>query len=267
MEFERAKRIAVFLAASQIFIITVPHLSATAFPVSNHTGDSLLAAEYAAGCLEAETPCDRAVRLKRFATWLGEKKEPCSTLVREVVERSATLQDTLHYTIDTSIVTFVGQSSAPVRIIMYVSASCPLCKRIYAALYDSVVTGGLKGKARLGIKPFSSKPWDVALLASRDFGKQAELMCSLAGVTERISMPIIIRKADSLGIPREAFMGKINGTRLKADADASYREATRNGVTITPTLFINNCRYKSYKDPRWVVDAVEYFHEKGKLKR
>jgi glutaredoxin len=233
--------------------------------------DSLIKGEIKRSCGRGhdnrKPPCALAVRLKRFADWLEEKEKPCSTMINDVAERSATLRDTGRYSIDTSLVTFVGASAAPVRIVMYVSASCPLCKRIYHDLYDSVTTGPLKGKARLGIKPFSSKPWDVALLASRTFGKQSVLLRSLANVSERISLAIILQKADSLGIPRKEFEKAIVDERIKDAADGSYREAVRNGVSLTPTLFIDNHRYKSYKDPRWVVDAAEYFHEREQTKR
>jgi protein-disulfide isomerase len=184
-----------------------------------------------------------------------------------VEERSQTLRDTKAYPIDTSIVTFVGAAAAPLHVVMYVSASCPLCKRVYKNLYDSVVTGSLKGKARLGIKPFSSKPWDLALLASRKFNRQADLIRSLAGVTERISLAIILDKADSIGIPRKEFEKAIDDARIKEAADESYREAVRNGVSLTPTIFIDNRRYKSYKDPQWVADAAEYFYERRSVKR
>jgi glutaredoxin len=212
-------------------------------------------------------PCDREVRLERFAVWLKEKDKPCSTMVNDMTERVRTLKDTQRFAIDTSMMTFAGAGGAPIRIVMYVSASCPLCKRIYHDLYDSVVAGGLKGKARLGIKPFSSRPWDLALLASRKFNRQADLMRSLAGVTERISLAIILDKADSIGIPRKEFEKAIADARIKEAADESYREAVRNGVSLTPTIFIDNRRYKSYKDPQWVADAAEYFYERRSVKR
>jgi hypothetical protein len=30
------------------------------------------------------------------------------------------------------------------------------------------------------------------------------------------------------------------------------------GATVTPTIFINGVRYRSYKDPLWLIDACEY---------
>jgi protein-disulfide isomerase len=43
---------------------------------------------------------------------------------------------------------------------------------------------------------------------------------------------------------------------------ASFRkEGERVGVTVTPTFFIGGKRYRSYKDPQWVVDAALYENE------
>jgi glutaredoxin len=255
------------LAIVLILGLSVPLFSSGAPVGSTRTCDSLLDAACAGACPGTNKSCGLAIRLKRFVSWLGEKDKPCSTRVNDLNDRVRALQDTQRFTIDTSIVTFVGTVGAPVRIVMYVSASCPLCKRIYHDLYDSVTLGCMKGKARLGIKPFSSKPWDLALLASRKFNRQADLIRSLAGVTERISLAIILDKADSLGIPRKEFQKEIDNPGVKVAAEASYREAVQNGVTITPTIFINGCRYKSYKDPQWVVDAADYFYERRSVKR
>jgi hypothetical protein len=46
-----------------------------------------------------------------------------------------------------------------------------------------------------------------------------------------------------------------------AMAQASTAETGANGVTVAPTIFFNHVRYKSYKDPRWLVDAAEYLYE------
>jgi len=210
------------------------------------------------GCLKRARPGDLAVRLDRFGAWLASKDKPCSTMVKDVEERAATLQDTARFAIDTSQVTFAGAAAAPVRIVMYVSATCPLCKRIYHELYDSVTAGGLTGKARLGIKPFSAKPLDVMLLAARRFGRQADLMRSLAGVEVRITEAIVLKKADSIGIPAHELRKLAADSAIVRAAVGSAEEGGRNGVTVTPTIFINNRRYKSYKDPQWVVDAAEY---------
>jgi hypothetical protein len=45
------------------------------------------------------------------------------------------------------------------------------------------------------------------------------------------------------------------------EAEASALEGESNGVTVTPTAFINNKRYRSYKDPKWIVDAALYEYE------
>ena len=36
---------------------------------------------------------------------------------------------------------------------------------------------------------------------------------------------------------------------------------------VTPTFFINEKRYSSYKDPQWVIDAALFEIEKGSLNK
>jgi hypothetical protein len=66
-----------------------------------------------------------------------------------------------------------------------------------------------------------------------------------------------------LGFPVFPVLKRIHvqySTCIKA-AQASAREGVKNGVTVTPTVFINSKRYRSYKDPRWIVDAALFEYE------
>ena len=108
----------------------------------------------------------------------------------------------------------------------------------------------------------------MALLAARRFGRQADLMKALARVEQRITTGIVLRTADSLGMKRSELEKSLKDSALLAAAEASGQEAVRNGVHVTPTIFINGRRYRSYKDPQWVVDAVQFrYDQKNSLKK
>jgi glutaredoxin len=216
-------------------------------------------------CLQKTPPCPLAVHLGTFASWIDTllPVESCSTRVAAIAVRYAFFTDTTHSTIDSSTVSFVGFSSSPVSIVLYVSALCPLCKRVYKGLYADVTEGSLHGIARLGIKVLSTRPWDLALLAARRVNKQSALFLSLAEVEERISMPVIRRKATEIGLSPAMMDHLTADSMLLWEANFSASEAARNGVTVTPTVFINGRRYRSYKDPLWIADAVLFMHETG----
>jgi protein-disulfide isomerase len=181
--------------------------------------------------------------------------------VAALAERYASFNDTVRHTFDVSRVSFAGNPRSPVTILLFVSTSCPLCKKVYKELYGEVTGGKLKARAKIGIKVFSARPGDLALLAARKFNKQSEFLLSLAGVEERISMKITMQKALEIGLPEREFRALLQDTVLTNEAQASALEGERNGVTVTPTVFIDNKRYRSYKDPKWIVDAALYEYE------
>ena len=221
-----------------------------------------------ASCVKRQPAFLPASRLDAFATWIDtlKKNDPCSTKVADLAERYATFNDTQTHPIDLSHVSFAGDKRSPIRIVLYVSATCPLCKRVYKALYYDVTGGPLRGIAKLGIKVFSVHDWDVALLAAQKFNKQSDLLLSLAEVTERISTPIVLQKAAEIGIPLQELRQEMADSATVAELKKSIDEAARNEVKLTPTVFIDGVRYRSYKDPQWITDAVLYKREAGKRK-
>ncbi len=215
----------------------------------------------------AQDPCGRKLnpispRLERFRAWLIKEQVPCSTFTKELNTRMKMFADTARCKIDTSSVSFIGESGTPVQIIMVVSMTCPLCKLLYAQMYREVTAGVLKGKARMAVKPFSSRPVDVALVAAADWRKQPQLLLSLEPVKERVTLEIIRSIMKRLGADSAEFDRRIGQDDLKQRAAAWADEAHRNGVDRTPTFFINGRRYQSYKDTQWVIDAAEFEYER-----
>lgn len=211
-----------------------------------------------AECIKNHPSCLLAQHLNAFAFWIDsiQSDEPCSSRVAALAERYASFIDTTHCAVDQHSLAFVGASNAPITLIVYVSGSCPLCKRVYKELYGEVTKGKLLDKAKMGVKVFSSRPADMALLAAKKFNKQSEFILSLANVEERISEKILLQKAAEIGLSQRRFYRMMRDSTLINEARVSAQEAGKNGVTIAPTAFINNKRYRSYKDARWIVDAV-----------
>ena len=216
-----------------------------------------------AECAGKNPECGIARHLNEFAVWIDsiQSDMPCSSRVAALAERYASFHDTVRHIFDFNNVAFTGLPGAPVTLLMFVSVSCPLCKRVYKGLYGEVTKGKLLNKARIGVKVLSAHPNDVSLLAAEKFGKQSEFLLSLAGVEERISLTIIKQKAHDIGIPDSEFCRLLRDPVLLRAAQASAQEGGKNGVTVTPTVFINGKRYRSFKDPEWIVDAALYEDE------
>lgn len=215
----------------------------------------------------SQIKADESAHFHSFRKWLIEIGKPCSTIVKDLKERISMLSDTSLYSIDTTGLFFVGDSSAPVQIVMYISFSCPLCKLVYRELCDSVTSGSLSGKAKLAVKPFGINMLNSALVASDHWGKQSELLRAASFIKERLNMEMVTAMAESLKIPVESFRYRMESQSTAEYLRKSHQEGLQNEVNITPTLFINSRRYKSYKDSRWVSEAVEMIYRRLSKKR
>jgi protein-disulfide isomerase len=217
-------------------------------------------------CIKMNKSCEIARRLNLFSHWLDtvNGSKPCSLVISEIQKRYQTLTDTLTCKIDLRNVPMTGSPNSKINLVMYVSATCPLCKKIYKDIYESVTTGKLKDKARFGIKVINASTPNLALLAATHFGKQSRLMLSLYDIKERISMEHIIKKCAEIGIPADSLNTYMNDNSIKTLAEASASEASVNGVKYSPVFFINGKPYHSYKDPQWVIDAVLFEYDKQK---
>lgn len=202
-----------------------------------------------------------------FRKWLIEIDKPCSSIVKGLEERIRTLSDTTHYEIDTTSLFFIGDSKAPVQIVMYISLSCPLCKKVYSELSDSVTIGNLSGKVKLAVKPFGINLLNGAIIAASHWGKQSELLRAVSSIKERLNVEMVLEVAESLKIPIESFIYRMENENTMEYLRKTHQEAARNGVKLTPSIFINNHYYKSYKDSRLVSEAAELMYRRLSEKR
>ena len=225
--------------------------------------DSLSIAE----CLKPAHRCPMAPHLADFSQWLVSKDKSDDEIKKDLAVRHDCLTSSQEFAIDLKGVPLAGDPKAPVTIVAYISAMCPLCKYICSELYQEVTSGTLKGKAKLAAKPFTAGTGDRALLAAAHFSKFWDYVAALNMRKVRPDEPILITVADSLGIPIPAFKGLLTDATSQTTLDHYHDEGIRNEVSITPTFFINGKRYRSYKDPRWVVDAALYeFQETARLR-
>lgn len=206
--------------------------------------------------LKKNEKCEIASRLVKFATWLDSIGKPCSFIEPEVRKRYVTLSDTVRYEIDYTDALFIGDSTASVKIMMYASMSCPLCKRLFKDAADSLIKRNKD--VALYVKPFASSEPNQALVAIRKWNKHRELLYALAPVKEMVTMQIVFHITDSMNVPHDELNKIISSGEFRAYTDSSRAEGMRNGVDVTPTFFINGKRYHGYKDIRWVLDAADY---------
>jgi protein-disulfide isomerase len=220
-----------------------------------------------AACVAKKPPCALALRLHTFVKWLVARKTESRIVSGEAYKRYNSLTSTKKGMIDTAVFPMAGDSRAPVLISGYVSAVCPICHFVTHELYDAVTQGELKGKARLMVQPLGEGFGNKSLAAACRMGRFWEYFVALSTVKARIEKETVYAIADSLKFDLGKFKNLMNDPETDSLVKASTAEAAKNGVTLAPTYFINRVRYQSYKDPAWLVDAVEYVYEAGAKKK
>jgi len=215
-------------------------------------------------CLKKKDSCTIATRLYDFANWLVQLDTGHINIMKQLEKRYEGFTDTTHYSIDTSRLKWAGSPEAPVRVIVYVSSTCNLCKLVTGEIYDSVRVGKLSGKVKLMIIPFGSGIGDIALYAADSDGRLWELFEAMRKNSTRYKEEDILNMAREVGIEKKKFKQLLNNPRFRNSQISAREEGTKNGVEVTPTIFINEKRYRSYKDPQWIIDAALFEFDKIK---
>ncbi len=208
-------------------------------------------------CLHKDQQTEFTRRLENFACWMAMVGKDAPKIETELVNRYVSLTDTTTYDIAPSPFPLAGDPNAPVRLTLYIGAHCPLCKEVTADLYQSVTGGRLRGKATLAAKPFTTNPGDMALAAADSLGVFWQYFLALGEVKTRIQHDDLLRIARELKVNMTSFKRLLKSAALAAMLRDSKQEGRMNGVSVTPTIFINAHRYQSYKMPMWIEDAVE----------
>jgi protein-disulfide isomerase len=196
--------------------------------------------------------------LLRFAHWLDTIDLDDTKRCGALQVREQALLFAPQYTIAPT--PFVTAGNGPVRITVYVSADCSLCKRLVGEMYGEVTTGTLQGKATLEPKPFKAGPGEIGLwIAARE--SDAKFWQVFNALKNQKSRSTPASAAKLVGISEEELVRIAYLPECKDNLIASELEAKRNDVTVTPTYFINSGKYRSYKDTRWVADAAEFYFD------
>jgi protein-disulfide isomerase len=202
--------------------------------------------------------CLIAAHLDTFLTWVAGIESTTVDIGLQLDKRYKVLTADSITAIDTAGYPVLGDPRAPVSVVLYVSSLCSLCKHMMSALIAAHDTGALTTRVCIIAKPFGAAPGDRAFMAAWRLGKAWELENALSLVKQRTDQPVVMHIADSLRIDTTRLKTLMGDPAVERAIARSRTEGARNGVRVTPAIFINRHPYHSFKDPQWVIDAISY---------
>jgi protein-disulfide isomerase len=215
-----------------------------------------------AKCLKKTPVCPLVTRLVEDVCRRAAVGTSRTDIEQELKRRAASALGPKHL-IDLTDYSSKGEPSAPVTIVVYACPRCPLCARTVPALYESVMRGRLKGKAKLFVKPFPIRTHEhsavaaKAWMAGRELGRYWELLLAMYADFDQFSAGKLAHYAAAQGMDRERFRALLEDRVVRDKLTNSKKEGVRNSVDATPAIFIDGRRYLATADLPTLEDFVE----------
>jgi glutaredoxin len=139
----------------------------------------------------------------------------------------------------------VGPKDAPVTVVVYACARCPYCSRLVPELHTAVTGGELAGTARLAFRIFpirgheGSTEAGLGFAAAADMGAFWPFLLHAYSNFDAFTPGLQPQWAAAVGLDPAEFSAHVRDPEIRESVVASKKEGLVNGVTETPTLFLN----------------------------
>jgi len=276
-----------YLVGLAVLLLGAPAVAATLADVSccddlddaqRARAESIMAQQYlydccddtVATCLAQSEPCPLAKRLTGEICRRVEHGYSDADVDQALKLRARSMMPGGPVTdIDLAGAPVIGEPDAPVVLVEYACMRCPFCARMTLALLDELEPGGaLHGKVRLYYKLFPLKGHSgsveggLAALAAQDQGRFWEFLRLSYDRFGAFSVDALPSWAAEVGLDPDQYAASIADPATRQRLVAAKREGIANGVTATPTLYINGRMFQSRLEVDQVLDMLQEEHER-----
>ncbi len=161
----------------------------------------------------------------------------------------------------------LGSPDAKIEILEYASLSCPHCAHFNETIFPALKSKYIDtGKVRYTLKEMLTEPMQVAaagFMMARCSGAQKyftvvdQVFRSQSRWTQGNIKPIFLEIGIANGLDEAKFTACITDqTGFDAINERANRAAEQDGVTSTPTLFINGKRIETPTNPAELDEAI-----------
>jgi len=222
-------------------------------------------------CLKEKPTCRLVIRLANNICWRVAQGQEREKIIRAMSRRARSMLSTGTVAkMDISGFPAAGIKEAPVVLVEYACARCPYCSKVTPEVYNAVIKGPLKEKAKLVFKPFPirshpfSKESGLAFMAAAQMGLFWDYVLYFYDRFDDFCVKKQAKWAEAIGMDRKSFETLMVDPEIQKRLLQSKKEGIVNKVGATPTFFINGRKYVGDLNIEELIDVVEEEYERVK---
>ncbi len=215
-------------------------------------------------CLKKTDKCQSTTFISNEICRLSSKgKKPEE--IKELIELRAKAMDSNAkvYEIDVKREHLWGNPDSKVVLSVYLCGRCPYCSRHVPLLIHTLEKTPLKDQIAVNLRYFpikshdNSTPAALAIEAAAQLGQAWPYLLKSYENFDAFTLSQINVWAQEIGMDRDAFTSLMKDAATRSTVSKSKKEGLVNGVTTTPTFFINGRKIEGKFDVDSLVSILE----------
>lgn len=217
-----------------------------------------------ASCLKANPTCKRSEFIAKEICRLAAKGTKESEIKTLIEQRSKTMSpDAKVFSIEIKPEHIWGNPESKTILSVYLCGRCPYCSRHVPQLIKLLEQASLKDKVAVNLKYFpikshdNSTPAALAIEAAAQMGQAWPYLTKSYENFDAFSLKQINVWSNEIGLDQEKFNAFMKDPAIRKNVADSKKEGLINGVTTTPTFFLNGRRIEGKFDAESIISMIQ----------